>query len=300
LENQSSELFQTAIPEMAQAAAVWDSQSLKRILVQAQKHDQWTKDLLDSWRKFIIQYSKCELSKESDKLVAIHGIQKLVSEITGDTLVYGLWQSHLVEELCWTRSSALNTEKSTSGGCYPQTWHAPSWSWASIKAAVWPGHTTQCLHVQSHVTIQASDMPTLESRQLEHASLVLRGKASNVTSIIKGLSSTETYATDFTYENARFTVGLYYERSLDLIFDNLDSDNESQVRDDLVCMKVVSCGCESSEDRNHRRYLVALVLKPSDVAKKQYERAGLLHVEGTYYDYYVENETNVEQNIVLI
>lgn len=300
LENQSSELFQDAIPEMAQVAPVWDIQSLKRILVQTQNHDRWTKDLLDSWRRFIIQYSKCELSKESDKLIAIHGIQKLVSEMTGDTLLYGLWRSNLVEELCWSRSSALHAEKSISGNCYPQTWYTPTWSWASSKEAVWPGDTTECLEVHSHVTIEASDIIALESKEPDHASLVLRGKVSNVTSVIKGLSSIEKYAANFSYDNAIFrAAGFEYERLMEIIFDNLDSCNEPQLQDELVCMKMVSCGCESSENRNHKQYLLSLVLKPGDVAKKQYDRVGLLRVDGTYYDYYVENETKVEQSLVL-
>jgi hypothetical protein len=187
-----------------------------------------------------------------------------------------------------------------SGVCYPQIWHAPSWSWASTKAAIWPGHIAECPEVQNHVTIQAIDMKALESGQLEQASLSLRGKISNVTSIVRGLSSTERYATELDYENGMITAGCYRERSLELIFDNLDSGNESQLRDDLVSLKMVSCSCEYSENTTHKRSLVALILKPNDVVKGQYERVGRFRVQGTFYDFYIQHETNIEQSLVLI
>lgn len=56
-----------------------------------------------AWCHFRITYSRCELSRDSDRLVAIHGIAQQINQLTGDEFVAGLWKSRLLEELCWVK-----------------------------------------------------------------------------------------------------------------------------------------------------------------------------------------------------
>lgn len=73
-----------------------------------------------------------------------------------------------------------------------------------------------------------------------------------------------------------------------------------QLRDDLVCLKMFSCRCKDPEVNGLDRHLLALVLKPSDAAKGQYERIGILSLGDHYYDFYNENETEDEQSLLLV
>jgi hypothetical protein len=75
-----------------------------------------------SWCSFRYRYSACNLTYESDKLVALHGITQQISDLTGDSFIAGLWRSRFIEELCWCKIE--NTPTTIP-------WRAPTWSWAS-------------------------------------------------------------------------------------------------------------------------------------------------------------------------
>lgn len=81
-----------------------------------------------AWAELITVYTSTKLTRQSDKLVAIHGLVRKIAELHHLTPVAGLWQEVLLVGLLWC------TEK-------PQTnrndlYIAPSWSWASIDAPV--------------------------------------------------------------------------------------------------------------------------------------------------------------------
>ena len=73
-------------------------------------------------------YSKCQLTKEADKLIAISAIARAMAPIINCRYVAGLWEKDLVKQFGWS---------SEVGGRRPMTYRAPSWSWASIE-----GHCT--------------------------------------------------------------------------------------------------------------------------------------------------------------
>lgn len=49
-----------------------------------------------SWCSFRNRYSACNLTRESDKFVALHGITQQISDLTGDTCIAGLWRSRII------------------------------------------------------------------------------------------------------------------------------------------------------------------------------------------------------------
>ncbi|SPN98694.1 uncharacterized protein DNG_01738 [Cephalotrichum gorgonifer] len=79
------------------------------------------------WHKVVSEYSKLELSYESDKLPALSGCAKDISLLAGGEYLAGLWRHTLARDLLWD----VHTQSSSRR---PAEWRAPSWSWASVKA----------------------------------------------------------------------------------------------------------------------------------------------------------------------
>ncbi|KAK4958129.1 hypothetical protein LTR10_004554 [Elasticomyces elasticus] len=77
------------------------------------------------WNNTIVvgNYSERQLSRSSDKLVALAGIAKAFQSRYGMEYHAGLWSEHLVESLCWERAGEEGTKATP--------YRAPSWSWAS-------------------------------------------------------------------------------------------------------------------------------------------------------------------------
>lgn len=76
------------------------------------------------WNDLIKEYSRCDLTKPSDRMFAMAGIAKLFRHVTGDEYVAGWWKSHLLESLDW-RIFELRSRQAVD-------YRAPSWSWASV------------------------------------------------------------------------------------------------------------------------------------------------------------------------
>lgn len=79
----------------------------------------------DPWATLVEWYSACDLTREEDKLVAIHGIATLIQR-TRDCLYFsGLWSDSFHTGLLWLRRAEEFT--------FPKKRRAPSWSWASVE-----------------------------------------------------------------------------------------------------------------------------------------------------------------------
>lgn len=106
--------------------------------------------LNDKWTAVLSEYSRCELTKAQDKLVAISGVAKVLADRFGDTYLAGLWQSNLVGGLCWkVPKMRRTTQDLIPSGLYARRWEisrrledngAPSWSWASVDGEIEAGY----------------------------------------------------------------------------------------------------------------------------------------------------------------
>ncbi|KAI9711816.1 MAG: hypothetical protein M1820_001961 [Bogoriella megaspora] len=76
-------------------------------------------------------YSQRATTKQSDRLIAIAGIAKVVGSAIQEDFTAGLWKSSLIAGLCWRRC----WRRSATGRRTTQ-YLAPSWSWASQTYAV--------------------------------------------------------------------------------------------------------------------------------------------------------------------
>ncbi|KAJ5523985.1 heterokaryon incompatibility protein-domain-containing protein [Penicillium frequentans] len=78
------------------------------------------------WRRMISIYTACNLSNQSDRLIAMAGIAKAFQEVTLSTYLAGLWAHSLHTDLLWESNA------SEGGVVHRNTLHVPSWSWASV------------------------------------------------------------------------------------------------------------------------------------------------------------------------
>ena len=85
------------------------------------------KSLIRLWYHTVIErdYSARQLTRGSDKLVAVGGIARTIQWLYPMRYFAGLWEESLVEGLCWSRTITNQT------GSKADEYLAPSWSWAS-------------------------------------------------------------------------------------------------------------------------------------------------------------------------
>jgi hypothetical protein len=82
----------------------------------------------DTWNKLIEEYSKLNLTRETDRLPALSGIAAFRE---GSNYLAGIWTDHLPGSLCWTTEPSM-----LSPVRRPHKYRAPSFSWASVEGAI--------------------------------------------------------------------------------------------------------------------------------------------------------------------
>ncbi|PVH75789.1 HET-domain-containing protein [Cadophora sp. DSE1049] len=94
--------------------------------IRASKYSQM-RSSSDHWQTLCSHYSYRELTFAADKLPAISGIASKFSEKLGGRYLAGLWKDYLMHDLFWyCVYPALR----------PETYRAPSWSWASVDLKI--------------------------------------------------------------------------------------------------------------------------------------------------------------------
>jgi hypothetical protein len=83
--------------------------------------------ILRSWGDIIEAYTLGQLTFESDKLVAISGLQSIYANRIKAPYLAGLWGTDLPRQLLWTILSPAER---------PKVYRSPSWSWASVNGQV--------------------------------------------------------------------------------------------------------------------------------------------------------------------
>jgi heterokaryon incompatibility protein (HET) len=314
LEKRSGEIFPNGVPELARPAWYLDAHELKRVFFQTKRGDKWEENLYTSWQAFVKAYSRCGLSKDSDKLVAMNGVGQLLSRVTGWKIVSGLWQERLIQELCWLRDHINHKQKFVAFSL--QEWRAPTWSWASTNVQTHQSnmrHHTSCSNFQYKASIEAVDIDTLGSGQLKHASLKLRGKLVHATFVIRDMLCNGHRNLDFICGSSKITGMLKSEVDIEFSLDNLAAEYNYQ---DLVCLGMFSCCCPGSKEKGIIRYLEALVLRPyidvkgqqnldsrtgnSGESIQEYERVGMVKIPDSAYDFYISNESDAEHTFVIV
>ena len=87
-----------------------------------------------NWRALIETYTTCTLTEEHDKLIAIQGLVNIYKLLRDDDYLAGVWRKQLPSALLWTTCNGLQANGEPT--YRPETYRAPSWSWASVEGAI--------------------------------------------------------------------------------------------------------------------------------------------------------------------
>ncbi|KAF3042819.1 hypothetical protein E8E11_001858 [Didymella keratinophila] len=94
---------------------------------------------LELWRRIVEVYAKTAITNSEDKLIALSGMAKLMSDKFGSKdkpIEYraGLWNVHLESQLLWQVDPVWREVDETfeNFSTSPATYRAPSWSWAAV------------------------------------------------------------------------------------------------------------------------------------------------------------------------
>jgi hypothetical protein len=88
------------------------------------------------WYQMITEYTKREITKETDRLPALAGPAQAWAQRTGEIYACGLWNEDLAVGLLWSGSSFYAPYGSPSNLRRPSERIAPSWSWLSLDGPV--------------------------------------------------------------------------------------------------------------------------------------------------------------------
>lgn len=87
------------------------------------EHRDERQELFRQWRRLVDYYAQLQLSFTSDKLPGISAIARRIGSALGDEYIAGIWKSRLPRDLLWDVRDRNPR---------PETFRAPSWSWAAI------------------------------------------------------------------------------------------------------------------------------------------------------------------------
>jgi hypothetical protein len=104
------------------------------------------------WHRLVMSYSRCGITRETDKLIAISGLARRFAEILPESARYdgqlyaaGIWLRSLSWSLCWHVD--INPLSLSPRSYRYSSFVAPSWSWASVKG-----------HIKLHDSITYRDL----------------------------------------------------------------------------------------------------------------------------------------------
>lgn len=80
------------------------------------------------WHTILSRYTACNLTKNSEKLIALSGVAKEFRAASGDTYLAGLWKQSLHYGLLWRRKAKRGTRVQRNKS------YTPYWSRASVAA----------------------------------------------------------------------------------------------------------------------------------------------------------------------
>jgi Heterokaryon incompatibility protein (HET) len=145
-EMDAAEIYPVRLPPALSAGALTRSKGLDPLddgakLRQRGPHDRNPRFFAHQlWHRIVKAYSRGLLTKPEDKLVALSGIAKRISQIVEDEYVAGMWRFCLESQLLWYVQDCkqINHEPSAHASVY----RAPSFSWASVDGNISGGQLT--------------------------------------------------------------------------------------------------------------------------------------------------------------
>lgn len=95
------------------------------------------------WYQLVERYTRCFLTRPTDRLPALSGLVAYIARTTGDSYYAGLWGRAIVEGLPWTSKTPVPSD----------LYLAPTWSWASVNGPV--KYRTPSRIIQTYASVKA-------------------------------------------------------------------------------------------------------------------------------------------------
>jgi len=99
----------------------------------AEKSSEHTHSLDIQWPPIVMEYSRRNLTKPSDRIAALSGLANYMEEQTTDTYICGVWYEDLLFQLLWYVDQTNVPEGIPARHPFP---YAQSWSWMSIPGPI--------------------------------------------------------------------------------------------------------------------------------------------------------------------
>jgi len=215
--------------------------------------------ILRSWVDIVEAYTLGQLTFESDKLVAISGLQNKYATRIKAPYLAGLWGFHLPRQLLWTIS--IPTER-------PKTYRAPSWSWASVNGQV---ERDAFVHTNDQLTKNLITILDIPDEDMVESAQGLRVKA-------RLIPCSLSFAPDAFYEAGRYNPSIRGLESAAVVMPDtteLDDSDEGILPGPFFCVPVAVI-CE--EETPTYPEVAGLVLRPTDL-KGTFRRFGAFRTD---------------------
>ncbi|KAE9581179.1 hypothetical protein CGMCC3_g2731 [Colletotrichum fructicola] len=129
----------------------------------------------ENWYRMLQNYTERNITKDADRLPALSGIARAFSSKKPSPYLAGIWLDDITSGLLWY----VNVPESAR---YPDTYRAPSWSWAAVEGSPVtflsthffgrrPGEVDEIEYVDHNVDLDSAD----PFGRVKAGSLTLRG-----------------------------------------------------------------------------------------------------------------------------
>ena len=224
--------------------------------------------MYDRWLMTVDDFCTRQLTYCEDALPAIAGIASIVSRVTNDNYLAGLWQRDLGRGLMWCSGDA-DDDRRPDDQSDPD---APSWSWARAHRGLSrPSYSvTEYDEVESLVTFVSARIQTaganLFGRVLPGGALTIQAKVRPA--LIRWRGSK--------LGNMRWEVTDYYDQRIRIALDKDKAASTSDIKDGLNILAVMICKALYGEKQS-----LGLALQLADDGVN-YRRIGTISHWGIY------------------
>ena len=219
------------------------------------------------WQRIVEAYTKCNLTKAEDKLIAIAGIAKHMSTILQDEYVVGMWRRYLASELLWSVTDQKQIDH--RGAQRPSQSRAPSFSWASVDGIVRPGSPSEQELLIEVIDVEIQYATKDRTGLVSGGSILLRCQLQKI-EVIRNPAYTKNYILKVNGIEARAEEGKEWDRIGPLI--RLD-EHESFFDPALADQNTLYC--VPAHIWGDKEWLSVLLLQLDDSEQGTYRRFGL-------------------------
>ncbi|KAM0318573.1 hypothetical protein ACHAO8_001664 [Botrytis cinerea] len=262
-------LLSTRTLHFSEREMIWECKTggARENFLRIVKRKQEKTSLAHMWDDIVRQYTNANLTKISDKLIAIGGIARAVQLESGDRYLAGLWEKDIEVKLLWWKD-----DQSTKSDVY----RAPSWSWASIDGRVItepPGMRIYKGRIHVHI-ISAFVTPLVGFSpfgEVRAGNLRISCKALLSGNIHKAVNSPHSL-----FPKRKWSFNLSNGKEILYGYEvYLDSEIDEKK---VVLLLVYDSGPASENQESRGTSLAGLVLQRSGIRKGEFLRVGLWSV----------------------